>query len=67
MPPTSLTRLLASQGGLITLQQAAALGISGQAVRRRVAGGAWQKLAPRVYLAHGSADDPVVRLRVAAL
>lgn len=67
MPSTPLTRLLARQDGLITLRQAAALGLSAQAVRRRVAGGTWQKVAPRVYLAHGSADDPAVRLRAAAL
>lgn len=67
MPSTPLTRLLTPQDGLITLQQAADLGLSGQAVRRRVAGGAWRKVAPRVYLAHGSAEDPAVRVRAAAL
>lgn len=67
MPATPLSRLLARQDGLITLAQAAELGISRRAVGRRVESGQWRRVAPRVAQAYGEPLTPQVRVRTAAL
>jgi very-short-patch-repair endonuclease len=67
MASTPLARLLARQDGLITLWQAAELGISRRAVGRRVEAGTWTRVAPRVHLVHGDRLAPAVRVRAASL
>ncbi|MCF7549046.1 DUF559 domain-containing protein [Pseudonocardia sp. WMMC193] len=67
MASTPLARLLARQDGLITLAQAAELGLSRRSVGRRVEAGVWTRVAPRVHLVHGDRSAPAVRVRTASL
>jgi hypothetical protein len=47
--PRELRQLIGSQQGLVTVQQAAVLGISDQALRRLVAQGHWRRSAKGLY------------------
>lgn len=67
MASTPLARLLARQDGLITLAQAAELGLSRRSVGRRVEARVWTRVAPRVHLVHGDRSAPAVRVRTASL
>jgi len=56
----SVDPLLRRQAGIVTLQQAVALGMARQTVQRKVQDGAWERLHPGVYLVGGHllTDDP---------
>ncbi|MCE3551543.1 DUF559 domain-containing protein [Pseudonocardia sp. RS11V-5] len=62
-----LHRLLVRQDGVIGLDQARELGLSARAVHRRVASGAWQRVAPRVFLVAGHPSSDAARIRVASI
>ncbi len=51
--------------GVITLAQAQSVGMSDQAVRRRVAAGAWRRCAPGVYFADDRPFTDAARIRAA--
>ena len=63
----SLDHLLRRQGGVLTLHQAVALGMSASTVQRRTGDGSWQRLHPRVYLVGGHRLTDEVRVRAAWL
>ena len=58
-----LADLLVRQAGVLSLAQAAACGLSADAVHRRVRTGKWRRLHPRVFLvgAHRLTDEARVR------
>jgi very-short-patch-repair endonuclease len=51
--------------GVITLAQALSVGMSDQAVRRRVTAGAWRRCSPGVYFAHDRPFTDAARIRAA--
>ncbi|MEH3136778.1 MAG: type IV toxin-antitoxin system AbiEi family antitoxin domain-containing protein [Mycolicibacterium neoaurum] len=51
--------------GVITLAQARSLGLSPDAVRRRVRAGSWRRCAPGVYFADDRPFDDAARIRAA--
>jgi len=57
--------VLRQQAGVITSAQAAAAGLSEQAVGRRVRSGSWRRLASGVYLVGGHPYTDEVRVRAA--
>ena len=59
--------LLQRQDGLVTLAQAADLGISARSVQRRVRDGAWRRVLPRVFLVAGHPETDAARVRAAGL
>lgn len=59
--------LAATQYGLVSWAQAKALGLSNQAIARRVAAGRWVRLAPRVYRVAGTPEHWCQRLMLALL
>jgi hypothetical protein len=61
----TLERILVRQAGVITLAQAVACGISGDAVRRRVRAGTWRELHRCVYLVGGHRFTDEARVRAA--
>lgn len=63
----SIEHLLRRQAGVLTLRQAAANGLSGRAVRRRVQRRDWLVLHPGVVLAGGHRLTPEARIRAAFL
>jgi hypothetical protein len=63
----SLEHLLRRQGGVVTLQQAVALGVAPQTVHRRARDGIWQRLHPSVYLVGGHRLTDEARVRAAWL
>jgi very-short-patch-repair endonuclease len=63
----SLERTVRRQAGVIARHQAVALGISVRTVQRRVRGGAWAELHPRVYLVGGHRPTDEARVRAAWL
>jgi very-short-patch-repair endonuclease len=63
----AVLRLLARQDGLITVAQAARLGLPERTLRRRVAEEDWERVAPRVVLAGGHRWSDRARVRAAAL
>ena len=60
-------KLLTAQGGLITRQQALAVGLSSSRVGRAVAAGEWVAMFPGVYRHAATAPEPGVRLNAALL
>lgn len=62
-----LDDVLQRQAGLVTLEQAAACGISRDAVWRRGRSGAWRRVGPGVYLVSGHRVTDEVRVRAAWL
>lgn len=62
-----LHRLLQRQNGVIGLHQAVELGLSAPAVRRRVASGTWERVAPRVFLVAGHPRCDAARVRIASI
>jgi very-short-patch-repair endonuclease len=62
-----LHRLLVRQDGVIGLHQAGELGLSARAVSRRVTSGAWQRVAPRVFLVAGHPQSDAARIRIASI
>lgn len=67
MNDTAVHDLLSRQDGLITLTQALAHGVSESTVQRRVRGGAWERLLPRVYLVGGHPLTDAARVRAVGL
>src|SRR3954452_22860987 len=61
-----LHRLLVRQEGVIGLHQAGELGLPPRAVHRRVASGAWERVAPRVFLVAGHPLSDAARVRIAS-
>lgn len=59
--------LFRSQYGLIHRLQAIALGMSDQAIQRRVAAGVWEEVLPGVYRLAGFPDSWLQRLKAAAM
>lgn len=60
-----LDDLLRRHDGVITLQQAASVGISAQAVRRRVTSGRWRRCSQGVYFADDRPFSDAARIRAA--
>jgi very-short-patch-repair endonuclease len=63
----SIERTIHRQAGVIAQRQAVGLGMSARTVQRRVAGGAWRELLPRVYLVSGHRRTDEARVRAAWL
>lgn len=63
----NLDGLLRRQGGVLSLAQARACGLSERTVQRRVAAETWIRVHPGVYLAAGHSFTPTARVRAAAL
>src|SRR5215218_3504406 len=63
----SIELLLVRQAGVISRRQALALGMSGDAVDRRISGRRWRPLHPRVYLTEGQRLTAEARVRAAML
>ncbi len=63
----SFERMVARQGGVITLAQAVGCGVSAATVQRRVRMGSWERLYPAVYLVGGHRRTDEVRIRSAGL
>jgi very-short-patch-repair endonuclease len=59
--------LVARQAGVVSLAQAAALGYSGDRVRRRLRDGRWRRLHPGVVLVGGHRLTDEARVRAASL
>ena len=57
MDDAELLALAARQHGVVSDAQALGLGYSGQAIRRRVKNGEWQRLLPRVVRCTGAPDS----------
>ena len=66
-PEGRLAPVLLRQDGLVTLTQAADLGISTRTVQRRVRCGDWERVLPRVFLVGGHPHSDAVRVRAAGL
>jgi very-short-patch-repair endonuclease len=67
MPGVSFERLVALQGGVVTLAQAVAAGMSPATVQRRVRQGRWSRLHPGIYLVGGHRHTDEARIRAAWL
>ncbi|MDN5750567.1 MAG: DUF559 domain-containing protein [Pseudonocardia sp.] len=67
MNDTAIHDLLSRQDGLISHAQALAHGVSESTVQRRVRGGAWERLLPRVYLVGGHPPTDASRVRAVGL
>jgi very-short-patch-repair endonuclease len=63
----SLDHLVCRQGGVVTLRQAVACGLSAATVHRRARQKAWERLHPAVYLVGGHRLTDEVRVRAAWL
>ncbi len=63
----SLSEHLRRQSGVISHPQAVSAGLSASAIRRRVAGGQWVRLHPRVYLAADRYCSDEARVHAAVL
>ena len=63
----AISALQARQDGLLTLAQATTCGMSPRAVQRRVRTAAWERVAPRVYLAAGHPHTDRMRVRAAGM
>lgn len=62
-----IDHMVSRQGGVLSLAQAVALGMSARSVQRRVRSGAWDELYPRVYLVGGHRYSDEARVRAAWL
>lgn len=67
MDNNSLTQILATQDGVISLQQAFTCGLSDAAVRWRVSSGSWRRLSSGIFHAGDSRLSPASRLHAAVL
>jgi very-short-patch-repair endonuclease len=63
----SFDHLVSRQGGVVSLRQAVARGVSAATVQRRAREGGWQRLYPAVYLVGGHRLTDEVRVRAAWL
>ena len=63
----NLWAVLREQGGVISLAQAVAAGVSERTVRRWVTEGRWQRIHPGIYLAEGRRLGPAATVRAAWL
>ncbi|MBB5162159.1 type IV toxin-antitoxin system AbiEi family antitoxin domain-containing protein [Mycobacterium sp. AZCC_0083] len=60
-----LNELLRQHDGVLTLAQAQDIGLSRQAIHRRVSAGHWQRCAPGVYFVNDRPFDDAARIRAA--
>lgn len=60
-------RIVARQGGVISLRQAVECGMSAATVQRRTREGVWERLHPAVYLVGGHRLTGEARIRAAGL
>ena len=65
-PSVKIRRLAESQNGLLTGEQAIAVGVSRSTIRRKVESKEWDRLENDVYLVYG-APSTIVRLQAAVL